>query len=175
MAKCVGLCQCGAGRPDGANTMVKTIQYLAEADPTQVPVFDLTSAFQSLSRRSMPHSIELTDLDFAAVFSRWYTSATEHRTHFESTNTKINADNVVDPGCPLSTCGISAASLRTLTRSFGSSCLTSADCLMVVPNSLPIFWIKHFFLDDALVLISAAVGSVNLALQASKIEVWKGT
>ena len=36
VAKCAGPLQYGVG-PDGANTMIKTIQYLAEADPTRVP------------------------------------------------------------------------------------------------------------------------------------------
>ena len=34
-AKCAGPLQHGVGRPDGANTMIKTIQYLAEAEPSQ--------------------------------------------------------------------------------------------------------------------------------------------
>ena len=32
VAKCAGPLQYGVGRPDGANTMIKTIRYLAEAD-----------------------------------------------------------------------------------------------------------------------------------------------
>ena len=38
VAKCAGPLQYGVGRPDGANTMIKTIQYLAEADNTRVLV-----------------------------------------------------------------------------------------------------------------------------------------
>ena len=34
VAKCAGPLQYGVRRPDGANTMIKTIQYLAEADPS---------------------------------------------------------------------------------------------------------------------------------------------
>ena len=34
VAKCARLLQYGVGRPDGANTMIKTFQYLAEADPS---------------------------------------------------------------------------------------------------------------------------------------------
>ena len=36
VAKCAGPLQYGVGRPDGANTMIKTIQYLAEADTSRV-------------------------------------------------------------------------------------------------------------------------------------------
>ena len=39
--------------------MIKTIQYLAEADPTRVlNALDLKSAFQNVSRRAMLHSVE---------------------------------------------------------------------------------------------------------------------
>ena len=38
VAKCVGPLQYDVGRPDGANTMIKTIQYLAKADTSRVLV-----------------------------------------------------------------------------------------------------------------------------------------
>ena len=92
-----------------ANTMIKTIQYLAEADNSRVLVaLDLKAAFQNVSRRAMLRSIAQTDSDLAAVFSRWYTGTTEHRMHFESAYTKITANSGVDQGCPLSACGFSA-------------------------------------------------------------------
>ena len=78
--KCAGPLQYGVGRPDGANTIIKTIQYLAEADNSRVLVaLDLKAAFQNVSRRAMLHSIAQTDADLAAVFSKWYTGTTEHR------------------------------------------------------------------------------------------------
>ena len=74
VAKCVGPLQYGVGRPDGANTMIKTIQYLAEADNSRVLVaLDLKGAFQHLFRRAVLYSIAQTDADLAAVFSKWYT------------------------------------------------------------------------------------------------------
>ena len=74
VAKCAGPLQYGVGRPDGANTMIKTIQYLAEADNSRVLVaLDLKAAFQNVSRRAMLYSIAQTDADLAAVFSKWYT------------------------------------------------------------------------------------------------------
>ena len=69
VAKCAGPLQYGVGRPDGANTMIKTIQYLAEADNSRVLVaLDLKAAFQNVSRRAMLYSIAQTDADLAAVF-----------------------------------------------------------------------------------------------------------
>ena len=94
VAKCAGPFQYGVGRPDGANTMIKTIQYLAEADNSRVLVaIDLKAAFQNVSRRAMLHSIAQTDTDLAAVFSRWYTGTTEHRMHYDSAYTKITANS----------------------------------------------------------------------------------
>ena len=58
VAKCAGPLQYEVGRPYGANTMIKTIQYLAEADTSRVLVaLDLKAAFQNVSRRSMLYSI----------------------------------------------------------------------------------------------------------------------
>ena len=71
VSKCSGSLQYGVGRPDGANTMIKTIQDLAEADSSRVLVaLDLKAAFQNVSRRAMLHSIEQNDPDLAAVFSK---------------------------------------------------------------------------------------------------------
>ena len=50
---------------------IKTIQYLAEADPSRVLVaLDLKAAFQNVSRRAMLYSIEQNDPDLAAVFPK---------------------------------------------------------------------------------------------------------
>ena len=108
--KCAGPLQNGVGRRDGANTMIKTIQHLAEADTSRVLVaLDLKAAFQNVSRSAMLHSIAQTDEDLTAVFSKWYTGTTEHRMHYDSAYTKISTNSGVDQGCPLSTCGFSAA------------------------------------------------------------------
>ena len=54
VAKCAGPVQYGVARPDEANTMIITIQYLAEADPSRVLVaLDLKAAFQNVSRRAV--------------------------------------------------------------------------------------------------------------------------
>ena len=63
----------GVGRPDGANTMIKTIQHLAEADDSRVLVaLHLKAAFQNVSRSAMLYSNAQTDADLAAVFSKWH-------------------------------------------------------------------------------------------------------
>ena len=90
--------------------MIKTIQYLAEADNSRVLVaLDLKAAFQNVSRRAMLYSAAQTDADLVAVFSKWYTGTTEHMLHYEPAYTKISANSGVDQGCPLSACGFSAA------------------------------------------------------------------
>ena len=123
VAKCAGPLQYGVGRPDGANTMIKTIQYLAEADNSRVLVaLDLKAAFQNVSRRAMLHSIAQTDTDLAAVFSKWYTGTTEHRMHYDSAYTKITANSGVDQGCPLSACGFSAVVDPTLRSIMAELC-----------------------------------------------------
>ena len=89
--------QYGVGRLDGANTMIKTIQYLAEADPTRVLVaLNLKAAFQGVSRRAVLNSIEHTDPDLTAVFNKWHTRDTDRRMHFESSHTKITPNSGVD-------------------------------------------------------------------------------
>ena len=90
--------------------MIKTIQYLAEADSSRVLLaLDLKAAFQKVSRRAMLYSIKGSDADLAAVFSKCFFGAIEHRMHHDSAYTKISANRGVDQGCPLSTCGSSAA------------------------------------------------------------------
>ena len=88
VAKSAGPLQYGVGRPDGANAMIKTIQYLAEAENSRVLfALDNKAAFQNVSRRAMLYSIAQTDADLAAVFSKWYTGTTEHRMHYDSAYT----------------------------------------------------------------------------------------
>ena len=59
VAKCAGPLQYGVGRPDGADTMIKTVQYFAEAGSSRVLVaLDLKDAFQNVSRGAMLFSIE---------------------------------------------------------------------------------------------------------------------
>ena len=67
-----GALQHGVGCQDGANKMIKSIQYFAEADMTQVLVaLDLKAAFQTVSRRAMMFSLGQHDPELATVFSRW--------------------------------------------------------------------------------------------------------
>ena len=105
----------------------------------------------------MPNSIEHTDPDLAAVFSKWYTGDAEHRMHFEASYTKITDNSGVDQGSPLSTCGFSAATKPVLR-------FVLADLCRLLDDGAKLFaylddwylWIKQQCLNDALVPIAAA-------------------
>ena len=170
VAKCAGPLQYGVGRPDGANTMIKTIQYLAEADNSRVLVaLDLKAAFQNVSRRAMLYSIAQTDADLAAVFSKWYTGTTEHRMHYDSSYTKISANSGVDQGCPMSACGF-AAVVDPVLRSVMAQLCTHYDSGAKLFAYLDdwYLWIKPQFLLQTIAVITAATRSVSLALQSTK-------
>ena len=177
VAKCAGPLQYGVGRPDGANTMIKTIHYLAEADNSRVLVaLDLKAAFQNVSRRAMLHSIAQTDTDLAAVFSRWYTGITEHRMHYDSAYTKITANSGVDQGCPLSACGFSAVVDPTLHSIMTELCtLYDPGAQLFAYLDDWYLWIKPQCLLQTIAVITAATRSVNLALQSTKTQVWTGS
>ena len=153
VAKCAGPLQYGVGRPDGANMMIKTIQYLAEADNFRVFVaLDLKAAFQNVSRRAMLYSIAQTDADLAAVFSTWYTGTTEHRMQYDSAYTKISANSGVDQGCRLSACGFSAVvDPSTSFQSWRSFCrLIMTQALNSLPTwTIGTLWIKPQYLSTA--------------------------
>ena len=177
VAKCAGPFQYGVGRPDGANTMIKTIQYLAEADNSGVLVaLDLKAAFQIVSRRAMLRSIAQTDTDLAAVFSRWYTGTTEHRMHYESAYTKITANSGVDQGCPLSACGFSAVVDPTLHSIMAELCnLYDPGAQLFAYLDDWYLWIKPQCLLQTIAVITADTRSVSLALQTTKTQIWKGS
>ena len=177
VAKCAGPLQYGVERPDGANTMIKTIQYLAEADNSRVLVaLDLKAAFQNVSGRAMLYSIAQTDADLAAVFSKWYTGTTEHRMHYDSAYTKISANSGVDQGCPLSACGFSAV-VDPVLRSVMAQLCTHHDSGAKLFAYLDdwYLWIKPQCHLQTIAVITAATRSVNLALQSTKTQVWKGS
>ena len=157
--------------------MIKTIQYLAEADNSRVLVaLDLKAAFQNVSRRAMLYSIAQTDVDLAAVFSKWYTGTTEHRMHYDSAYTKISANSGVDQGCPLSACGFSAVADPVLRSVMAQRCThydSGAKLFAYLDDWY--LWIKPQYLLQTIVIITAATGSVNLALQPTKIQVWRAS
>ena len=109
VAKCAGPLQHGVGRQDGANTMIKTIQYLAELT-THESLLLLISKQPSKTCLGEPccTASSKNDADLAAVFSKSYTGATEHRMHYDSANTK-NSPTAGWIRVVLSTCGFSAA------------------------------------------------------------------
>ena len=170
VAKCAGLLQYGVGRPDGANTMIKTIQYLAEADDSRVLVaLDLKAAFPNVSRRAMLYSIAQTGGDLAAVFSEWYTGTTEHRMHYDSAYTKISANS---GWIRVVLCQRVDFQLL-LTLCFDQSWRSFAHITTRVLNSFAYLddwclWIKPQYLLQTIAAITTATRSVNLALQSTK-------
>ena len=173
VAKCAGPLQYGVGRPDGANAMIKTIQYLAESDNSRVLVaLHLKAAFQNVSRRAMLFSIAQTDADLAVVFSKWYTGTTLHRMHYA----KISANSGVDQGCPLSAGGFSAVVDLVLRSVIALFCtLYDSGAKLFADLGDWYLWIKPQYLLQTVADITAATRSVNLALQSTKTQVWKGS
>ena len=87
-----GPLQHGVGCQDGANKMIESIQYFAEADQSRAFVaLDLKAAFQNVSRRSMLHSLGQHDSGLATVFSRWFSGTTIHRMHHDGSYAHIKA------------------------------------------------------------------------------------
>ena len=157
--------------------MIKTIQYLAEADNSRVLVaLDLKGASQNVSRRAMLYSIAQTDADLAAVFSKWHTGTTEHRMHYDFSYTKISANSGVEQGCPLSACGLSAV-VDPVLRSVMAQLCTHYDSGAKLFAYLDdwYLWIKPQCLLQTIAVIKAATRTVNLALQSTKTQVWKGS
>ena len=123
----------------------------------------------------MLYSIAQTDADLAAVFSKWYTGTTEHRM-YDSAYTKITANSGVDQGCPLSACGFSAV-IDPVLRSIMAQLCTHYDSGAKLFAYLDdwYLWIKPQFLLQTITVITAATRSVNLAVQSTKTQVWKGS
>ena len=163
VAKCAGPLQYGVGRTDGANTMIKTIQYLAEEDNSRVLVaLDLKATFENVSRRAMLYSIAQIGAELAAVFSKWYTDTTEHRMHCDSAYTKISANSGVDQGCPLSACGFSAV-VDPVLRSVMTQLCTHYDSIAKLFAYMDdwYLWIKPQCLLQTIAVITAATRSVD--------------
>ena len=124
----------------------------------------------------MLYSIAQTDADLAAVFSKWYTGTTEHRMHYDSAYTKISANSGVGQGCPLSACGFSAVVDPTLHSIMTELCnLYDPGAQLFAYLDDWYLWIKPQCLLQTIADITAATRSVNLALQSTKRQVWKGT
>ena len=124
----------------------------------------------------MFYSIEQNGADLAAVFSRWYTGTTERRMHYDSAYTKSSANSGVDQGCPLSTCGFSAATdivLRSVLADICRQYDSGAKPFAYLDDRYS--WIKPQYLLQTFALMTAATRSVNLVLQPTKIQVWRAS
>ena len=96
--------------------------------------------------------------------------------HYDSAYTKITANSGVDQGCPLSACGFSAV-VDPLLRSIMAQLCTHYDSGAKLFAYLDdwYLWIKPQCLLQTIAVITAATRSVNLALQSTKTQVWKGS
>ena len=96
--------------------------------------------------------------------------------HKESAYTKISANSGADQGCPLSTCGFSAA-IDPVPR------FVLADIRGLHDAGAKLFayldgwniWIKQQYLLQTFALMVTATRPVNLELQSSKIQVWRAS
>ena len=82
----------------------------------------------------------------------------------------------VDHGCPLSACGFSAVVDPVLRSVMAQLCThydTGAKLFAYLDDWY--LWIKPQFLLQTIAVITAGTRSVNLALQSTKTQVWKGS
>ena len=172
-----GALQHGVGCQDGANKMIKSIQYIAEADQSRVLVaLDVKAASKNVSRRAMMFSLGQHDLELATVFSRWYTGSTTHRMHYDGSYVHIQANNGIDQGCPLSPCGFAAA-IEPISRAILAETRSKLDDEAKLWAYLDdwYIWIKPQHITEAVELISTATWPIDLELQPTKIQIWLAT
>ena len=124
VTKCAGPLQYGVGRPDGTNTMIKTIQYLA-------------GALRRPSRmsRGVPCSTALSALTLTSLLS-----SPDGTLSLQSTG--CTSSPLMPRSVPIvvwikDVLSLHVALLLPSTRSHDSCWLISADCSMMVPGSLP--------------------------------------
>ena len=87
-----------------------------------------------------------------------------------------SANSGVDQGCPLSACGFSAVVYPVLRSVMAQLCThydTGAKLFAYLDDWY--LWIKPQYLLLTIAAISTATRSVNLALQSTKTQVWKGS
>ena len=96
--------------------------------------------------------------------------------HYDSACTKITANSGVDQGCPLSACGFSAVVDPTLHSIMTELCtLYDPGAQLFAYLDDWYLWIKPQCLLQTIAVITAATSSVNLALQTTKTQIWKGS
>ena len=96
--------------------------------------------------------------------------------HYDSAYTQMSANSGVDQGCPLSTCGFSADVEPVLRSTLADNCrLHGPGAKLIADMDDWYLWIKPQYLLQTIAAITEATKSVNLALQSSKTQVWKGS
>ena len=176
VAKCAGPLQYGVGT-DGANTMIKTIQYLAEADNSRVLVaLDLKAAFKmSLAELCYAASLKLT-----RTLLRSFPSGTPAPRSTECTMNWPTPKSLPTVGWIRVVLCQRVDFQLSLTQYFFQSWRSFAR---IYDSGAKLFaylddwylWIKPQFLLQTIAVITAATRSVNLALQSTKPQVWKGS
>ena len=100
----------------------------------------------------------------------------KHRMHYESAYTKLTANSGVDQGCPLSACGFSAVVDPTLHSIMTELCnLYDPGAQLFTYLDDWYLWVKPQCLLQTIAVITAATSSVNLALQTTKTQIWRGS
>ena len=125
----------------------------------------------------MLYSIEQTDADLAAVFSKWSTGTTEHRMHFDSAYTKISANSGGGSGMSSVDVWLFQRPLTPVLRS------ALPDICRLHDPGAKLFaylddwylWIKPQCLLQTVAIITVATRSVNLALESTKTQVWRAS
>ena len=95
--------------------------------------------------------------------------------HYDSACTKISVNNRVDQGCPLSACGLSCVFDPVLRSVLAELCTYDSGTKLFAYLDDWYLWIKPQYLLQTIAVITTATRSVNLALQTTKTQVWKGS
>ena len=165
VAKCAGPLQYGVGRPDGANTMIKTIQYLAEAEPSKMC---LAEQCCTVSRKPM-RILQLSSLSGTPA-----TRSTDCTTILPTPRLVPTVGWIRAVLCQRVAFQLP---LTPLLRSVLAQLCTHYDSGAKLLAYLDdwYLWIKPQYLLQTIAVITTATRSVNLAPQSTKTQVWKGS
>ena len=157
---------------DGANKMIKSIQYSAEADPSRVLVaLDPKAAFHNVSDGPLLHTLEEHDPDLAIVFSRWYTGSNTHRMHHDGSYAHVHTPSVELIKVEHSRRAAAVEPISRLILSETHRMLDSGATLWACLDDWYI-WIKSQYIQAATNQISSSTPATNFEPRPSKIQIW---
>ena len=154
--------------------MIKTIQYLAEADNSRVLVaLDLKAAFQNVSRSAMLYSKPMRILPLSSPSGTPAPRSTGCTTMLPTPKSVPTAGWIRVVLCQR---GFSAA-VDPVLRSVLAELCTHYDSGAKLFAYLDDWYLcmKPQYLLQTIAVITAATRSVNLAPHSTKIQVWKGS